>query len=295
MAAPTADKKPLWLAAAPAVFVLLWSAGYSVAKLGLHYADPLTFLALRYVCVLALLLPLWAIIRPPLPATGMQWRNLAIIGLLMQGLYFSMSYIAFTHGASAGAVAIIMGLQPILVGLLAPMLLAERVSVLRWLGLILGLAGACLVILGRSAIEVTDPVGIAAALAGLASITAATFFEKRFGVAAHLLTSNTIQYAVALCVVAPLAVGLEEMRIEATGPFLASLAYLVIGNSLVAITLLLAMIRHGEASRISALLFLVPPLAALIAWVLLGEAMPAISWAGMAVAAAGVYLATRPA
>lgn len=293
-AAPGTTKTPLWLATAPAIFVLLWSGGYAVAKLGLQFADPLTFLALRYVIALAVLVPLWGIVRPPLPASGREWRNLAIVGLLMQGLYFSLSYMAFSHGVSAGVVAIIMGLQPILVGLLAPLVLAERVTLLRWLGLILGLSGATLVILGRSAIEVTSLVGIAAGIAALCSITAATLFEKRFGVSVHPLTSNSIQYAVALAVVLPLAFMLEEMRVEVTWPLMASLGYLVVGNSLIAITLLLAMIRHGEASRISALLFLVPPLAAVIAWLLLDEVMPPLSWAGMAVAGAGVYLATRP-
>jgi drug/metabolite transporter (DMT)-like permease len=74
--------------------------------------------------------------------------------------------------------------------------------------------------------------------------------------------------------------------------FVAALAYLVIGNSVVAVGLLLAMIRAGEVSRVSALLYLVPPIAALIAWLLPGEVMPLLAWPGMAVAAAGVFIAT---
>ena len=89
--------------------------------------------------------------------------------------------------------------------------------------------------------------------------------------------------------------GFEAMAVDWTADFVASLAYLVIGNSLIAITLLLAMIRHGEASRVSALFFLVPPGAALIAWAVIGEAMPAVAWAGMALAAVGVALVGRPA
>lgn len=58
-------------------------------------------------------------------------------------------------------------------------------------------------------------------------------------------------------------------------------------------TLLLAMIRAGEVSRVSALFFLVPPLAALIAWVLIGEVIPLVAWPGIIIAAGGVYIATR--
>ena len=63
--------------------------------------------------------------------------------------------------------------------------------------------------------------------------------------------------------------------------------------AVIAVGLLLAMIRAGDVSRVSALFFLVPPLAALLAWVMLGEVMPPMAWPGMALAAAGVFLATR--
>ena len=86
---------------------------------------------------------------------------------------------------------------------------------------------------------------------------------------------------------------LETFQINWTWEFSLALSYLVIGNSVIAVGLLLAMIRAGDVSRVSALFFLVPPLAALLAWLLLGEIMPPIAWAGMVIAAFGVYLATR--
>ena len=102
-----------------------------------------------------------------------------------------------------------------------------------------------------------------------------------------------MQYSVGLLVTAPLAVWLEPMRVEWTGALFGSLAYLVVGNSLVAISLLLAMLRHGEASRVSALFFLVPPCSAVIAYAALDEAIPALAWPGMALAALGILLVTR--
>jgi drug/metabolite transporter (DMT)-like permease len=287
--------KPAWLWLAPAIFLLLWSGGFAVAKLGLLHADPITFLALRYALVLAVLLPLVPVVRPPWPQRRVDWLHLAVVGFLIQAAYFGLCYIAMGFGLSAGAVALIVSLQPILVGLLAPRLAGERVGALGWVGLTLGLAGAGLVIAARSAIEATSPWGILCAVGGLAGMTAATLYEKRFGISQHPVTANVVQYAVGLGAVLPVAWAIEEMRVEWTGELVAALAYLVIGNSLVAITLLLAMIRRGEASRVSALFFLVPPGAALIAWATIGEAMPPLAWLGMGLAAIGVALVGRPA
>lgn len=286
---------PLWLRFAPGIFLLLWSGGFAFAKNGLGYAEPITFLALRYLLVLAVLAPLVAVLRPSLPRRRIDWVHLAVVGLLIQVLYFGLSYLALWLGVSAGGVALIVSLQPILVGVLAPRLTGETLSRLRWVGLGLGLAGAALVILARSGVEPMSTLGVFCALGALAGMTAATLYEKRFGVAQHPVTSSSVQYAVGLALVLPLAWALEDMRVQWTADLLIALGYLAIGNSLISISLLLAMIRHGEASRVSALFFLVPPGAALIAWLLIGESLPAPAWAGMALAALGVGLAGRPA
>jgi drug/metabolite transporter (DMT)-like permease len=286
--------KPLWLLLAPAIFLFLWAAGFAVAKVGLLHAEPITFLVLRYALVIVVLAPFAAILRPPLPKRRADWLHLAVVGFLIQAGYFGLCYIALGNGMSAGAVALIVSLQPILVGLLAPRLVGENVNRLRWAGLALGLAGAALVIVARSAIEVTSAFGILCAVGGLASMTGATLYEKRFGVSQHPVTANVVQYAVGLAATLPVAWMLEDMAVEWTGELIAALAYLVIGNSLIAITLLLAMIRRGQASSVSALFFLVPPGAALVAWVTIGEAMPPLAWVGMGLAAVGVALVGRP-
>ena len=113
-------QRPLWLLAAPVIFLLLWSAGFGIAKLGLQHAEPLTLLALRYTCVLALLLPLALILRPPLPKTLRAWGDVGVTGFLIQVVYFGLCYVAFKSGVSAGAVAIIVCLQPVLVALGCP-------------------------------------------------------------------------------------------------------------------------------------------------------------------------------
>ena len=285
--------RPFWLAAAPAVFLILWSAGFGIAKLGLHHAEPMTVLALRYVLVVALLIPFALVLRPPLPATRRAWADIAFVGFLIQVVYFALCYMAFKLGVSAGGVAIIVCLQPILIALTAPRFVGERVGRMGWLGLLLGLAGAALVIGARSSIAAESPAGIALTVVALFGITLGTLWEKRFGVRHHPVTVNLIQYSVGAVVTLPLAWATETMHVDWTWEFIAALAYLVLASSLVAIGLLLAMIRAGEVSRVSALFYLVPPLSALFAWPMLGEAMPPLAWAGMVLAAGGVAIVSR--
>ncbi|WP_409761979.1 DMT family transporter, partial [Aestuariivirga sp.] len=277
-------KKPIWLIAAPFIFLLLWSAGFPVAKLGIAHAEPLSFLSLRYGLVLAIILPLLAAMRPPLPRKAADWGHLALVGFLIQTVYFGLSYLGLKAGVSAGGLAIIVCLQPLLVGILAPRFAGEKVGLMRWAGLGLGLAGAATVIVSRSSVEAEHAWGVAAAVIALFAITAATLWEKRFGKNHHPLASNAVQYAAGLAGTLPVAIALESFDFEWNPPFVGALAYLVIGNSIIAISLLLAMIRAGEVSRVSSLFYLVPPLSALLAWPMLGEEMPPLGWVGFALA-----------
>ncbi|MDO9637206.1 MAG: DMT family transporter [Pseudotabrizicola sp.] len=287
--------RPLWLIAAPAVFLVLWSAGFAIAKLGLGHAEPMTILALRYCLVLVVLLPFVVALRPPMPATARGWLDVAVVGFLIQVGYFGLCYLAFKSGVSAAGVAIVVCLQPILVALIAPRFVGEVVSPRAWLGLGLGLAGALVVILARSKVQAENPWGLLLAVGGLLGITAGTLYEKRFGITLHPVTSNMIQYAVGAAFTLPIALLTETMAVSWDAEFIAVMAYLVIGNSLLAMSLLLAMIRVGEVSRVSALFYLVPAMSALFAWPLLGEAMPPMAWAGLALAGAGVALVSRKA
>ena len=284
--------QPNWLVFAPALFLVLWSTGYVAAKYGLAFAEPMTFLTLRFGCVVVIMAALFVILRPPLPKTRMDWAHLAIVGFLLQSLYFGMCYMAFKSGLAVGTLALLLSLQPILVGLVAPSWADEKIGRQRWAGLVLGLVGAAVVIIARSEIEPPTVLSFVFAFLALFGITAGSLWEKRFGVSHHPVTSNLIGYAAGFVGVLPFMLLLETMHVDWTWEFTASLAYLVIGTSLIAVGLLLAMIRAGDVSRVSALFFLVPPFAALIAWFVLGEIMPPLAWLGMVLAGAGVFIAT---
>lgn len=286
--------RPLWLLAAPVIFLILWSAGFSVAKIGLHHVPPMTLLALRYLLAVALLLPAALVLRPPLPRSRRAFFDVAVTGFLIQVVYFGLCYLSFRAGTPAGTVAIIVCLQPILVALIAPGWVGERIGATRWLGLGLGLLGAGAVIWSRQGVGAASAFGLLTAGGGLLGITGGTLYEKRYGVSQHPLTANLIQYGVGALFTLPLALLMERFQVDWGWELTWVMAYLVIGNSLIAITLLLALIRVGEVSRVSSLFYLVPPLAALFAWPMLGEVMAPMGWAGMAVAAAGVALVARP-
>jgi drug/metabolite transporter (DMT)-like permease len=285
---------PRWLPLAPWLFVALWSGGYVPVRVGLEYCEPVFFLAVRYIGVLAVLVPAYLLMKPPLPATRREWLHLAVVGLLIQGVYFALANVAIKLGASAAGLGIVLALQPILVALIVPRFAGEVVERRAWTGLGLGLAGAVTVVLAKSSIGGATFAGILTAALALLFITAGTVWEKRFGSSQHPVVANLVQCGAAGLLALAVAAPLESFTIRWSWPFAASLAYLVIGNSIIAMTLLLAMVRHGQATRASALLFLVPPGSAGFAWLLLGEPMPPLAWAGMALAGIGVWLVGRP-
>ena len=293
--------KPIWLTLAPLIFLFLWSGGYATAKVGLQYSGPMTLLVIRYSLVVMVMLVAFAIIRPPVPDRKADWFHLAIVGFLLQSIYFGFCYISFAAGVGAGTLALIMSLQPILVGIVAPRWSNENIGWKRWLGLILGLVGTAIVIISRSEIEPPSMLGFVTAAIGLGGIAAASLWEKRFGLSHHPVTANLVGFGAGLLGVLPMALLMESSSgswnllasVDWTWEFSAVIFYLVVGNSVIAVGLLLAMIRAGEVSRVSALFFLVPPLAAIIAWILLGEVVPLIAWPGICIAAVGVYIATR--
>jgi drug/metabolite transporter (DMT)-like permease len=292
-ATPAASSSQDWLTRlSPGIFLLLWSAGFPITKLGLQYASPVTFLAIRFALSFGVLLAFFVVLKPALPRSAQAWGHLLVVGFLIQVMYFGLSYVALKAGVSAGVLALIVSLQPILVGLLAPKLVGERIGKRQWLGLILGLLGATGVIGTRSHMEVESASALLLAVGALLGITAAMLYEKRFGVAQHPVTANLVQYGVGLACFAPLAFFFEDAHVQWSATFVASMAYLVIGNSLIAVSLLLAMTRAGQVSRVASLFFFVPPAAAVLSYLMLGEAMPPAAWWAMSVAIIGVAIAT---
>jgi drug/metabolite transporter (DMT)-like permease len=277
----------------PIIFVIFWAAGFTFAKMGLQSASPFTLLCLRYACAVILFLPIFLLLRPALPTTRRAWLNVGITGLMMQVVFFTFVYHAIVFGVTAGTIAVIASLQPILVGIFAPRFTGDQVSRLQWFGLILGLIGAVVVVSQTSVVGFEAVGGILLGIFALLTMTFVTLFEKRSGTNVHPVSANLIQFAVGLIVTAPFALIFEGFAFEPTRELAVSVAYLVICNSFISVTILLYLVRVGEVHKVSALFFLVPPSAAIISYLLIGETLTTLAFAGVALAAIGVFLVRR--
>jgi drug/metabolite transporter (DMT)-like permease len=293
-----AHSPPAWIAIMPAIFVVLWSTGFVGAKYGLPYAEPFTFLLLRFVIVALLLLAAALVMHAPWPASRSEFGHIAVAGVLVHAGYLGGVFSAIHHGVSAGEVALIAGLQPVLTAAVAGPVLGERVSARQWAGFVLGFLGVMLVVSNRLAPGGAGTIGYLSAFLALAGITAGTLYQKRFCSHMDLRSGAVIQFSASAVLMAVLAPLTESMVVNWSGEFIFSLAWLVLALSLGAISLLYLLIRHGEAARVTSMFYLVPPVTALMAYALFGEWLGVTALVGMGLVVAGVALVVvraRPA
>jgi drug/metabolite transporter (DMT)-like permease len=231
----------------------------------------------------------------PWPVGRKAWLHGVVSGILIHGLYLGGVWWAVKHGLSAGVSGLLAALQPLLSALLGPYVLGERVSALQWAGVGLGLLGVVLVLspkLGPAAGE-TAWLALAVNVIGMLAVTTGSFYQKRYVSSGDLRTVTSVQYLGALIVVAPLALLTEDLRFDHSAELYAVLAWSVLVLSVVTVSLMLMMINRGEVTRVTAFIYLVPTMVALMAFVLFGETLDMLQAAGMALTCAGVYLATR--
>ncbi|MEX3918890.1 DMT family transporter [Paraburkholderia sp. BR10872] len=298
---------------APTLFVFLWSTGFVVARAIAPYADPNLFLLARFAGTAALFTIVALVMRAPWPR-GREIGKHLFAGALLQGVYLGAGYWAVAQGLSAGVMALLGALQPLLTAAIAARTFGERLPPLRWTGMSLGLAGVVLVLSPKlyaamhagggeiaDAAAATAPMHahanpllvVVVAVVSVGSITAGTLYQKTSLAQADIRSASAVQNLGAAIVAAVLALVLDETRWIATPTLWFSLAWGIAMLSGVGVTLLVWMVRHGDAARATALLFLAPPLAALESWLLFGETLTPVQMAGFGVALAGVLLARR--
>jgi drug/metabolite transporter (DMT)-like permease len=282
----------LAISAAPILFVLLWSTGFIGARYGLPYIEPMTFLAVRMVVVVVIMLAIALIAGARWPHGADVGHSLAA-GAMVHGLYLGGVFTAISQGVPAGISALIPGLQPILTSTLANRFMGEKVSPLQWLGLVLGLIGVVMVLHDRRLVAEGSVIGWAASFVSLIGITLGTLYQKRFCGKIDWRSGNTVQYAGACVLFGLCAFAFETRVIHWTGELIFAIAWLVFVLSIAAVALMYWLIRRSAATGFASLFYLVPAVTALFAYVLFGEQLDALSVVGMAVCAAGVVLANR--
>jgi drug/metabolite transporter (DMT)-like permease len=278
--------------AMPAVFVVIWSTGFIVARYGMPQAPPMKFLALRYASSIVCF-AVWAFAaRAAWPTERRQWQHLGVTGILMHAGYLGGVWAAVKLGMGAGLAALLVGLQPVLTAIWISAR-GGAVSARQWAGLVLGFLGLALVVWQKLGVGEINAPNVMLALLALVSITAGTLYQKRFLAPCDVRTANLVQLAAALVVTLPLAL-LEAEPVRWNGQMIGALAWSVLALTLGGSSLLYLLIQRGAATTVTSLLYLVPPCTALMAWLLFGEAIAVSTVVGMGMAAVGVSLVVRP-
>jgi drug/metabolite transporter (DMT)-like permease len=231
--------------------------------------------------------------RAPWPQTRSEFWHMAFAGALIQGGYLGGVFLSLSHGMPAGVSSLITALQPILAAVLSGWLLGERTNLRQWLGLVLGIAGVALVVREKWVLEGVGMVATALSVMALASISLGAIWQKRYCARVDLRTGAAIQFAAGFLVLLPYAWLFESRQVTWSLELIVAIAWLVFALSLGAVFLLFWLIRHGAATKVASLMYLVPPCTALVAWPLFGETYTAFSAAGMALAMLAVWLVSK--
>ncbi|MBX2879025.1 MAG: DMT family transporter, partial [Granulosicoccus sp.] len=246
--------------ATPLVFVLMWSTGFIFTRMGVPYAEPLTFLCLRMMLAAALILVITFFVNVSWPTRKMDWVHSAVVGILIHGIYLGGVFVAIDLGLDTGITALIVGLQPLLTVAFAAIWLAERLSIQKLIGVLLGFVGITVIILHRGPeIDLTAKTGLWFCIAALLGISAGTLYQKKFCTRTDLLPATFIQYLANSLFLSVLVLNFESAQIEWTREFIFALTWLILVLSLGAVILLMWLIRTGEAGKVASLFYLVPP------------------------------------
>jgi drug/metabolite transporter (DMT)-like permease len=281
----------------PLVFVGLWSSAFVTAKVGVQYATPFAMLMLRFgivSCLFGLIMLLARLWRktpqtaPDKPVIALT----ALVGLLLHGIYLGSVFFALTRGLPAGIAALIVSLQPLLASGLAIILFDEKLRPAQIIGMLAGIVGVVLVLLPKMG-GVLPVIGLVSVTIGLGAVTGGTLLQKKIGGRIDLLTGNLIQSVAATAFFLVICATIEPPVIDWQPPFLMALAWLVLMVSMGAYLILMVMIQRDSMAAVSSLMFLVPPVTAIIAAIGFDEPLTLLGVIGFCVTSAGVYLVTR--
>ena len=282
---------------APALFVLLWSTGFTGIRYGIPYAPPFTFIAIR-MAIASVLLALISLaitkrFTRDLPTIGKS----VLVGMTIHGAYLGGCFYGVKQGMPAGITALICSLQPVLVSVFSSIFFQEKLSPRKWLGLGLGLAGLVLVIapkLQSSGEQGLPMAGVIAVFIALLGGTSGTLLQKKFGSGVEVLSGTSWQYVATGSLMGSLALIFEgDQSITWNASFIFSLTWLIVALSIGAILILYFLLARSSAASVSSLYYLVPAVTAVEAYFLFGEKIGLVTAVGTLVTIAGVALVVR--
>ncbi len=294
VAAPAATSR-VKLALMVLGFILLWSSAFSAGKLAIADCPPLIFLAARFLAAGLLMLAI-------APLSGIRWtlsrRDIAVfaaLGIANQAVYLGIGYIALKT-VSAGLAALIISANPIVTAVFAVLVLGERMTWRKVLGLLLGLGGVAFIVQSRLTLGTDHLIGIVLSVLALFSLVGGTILFKLYAPKQGLWVGNGVQSLAAGIAVLPFALGFESFHdVVPTASLLAAFAYNVLLVSIFAYLLWFRILTVSGATAASSYHFLIPPLGMLFGWLVLGEHLETADLLGIVPVALGIWLVTRPA
>lgn len=276
----------------PIIFVVLWSSAFITSKIIVDNASPFFSLSFRFIVVSFFFLLFFLIFSKKCFFTFNNILHASISGLLFHGFYLGGVFYALSNGASASLIALIVSLQPILTSTLARIFLNENLSRLQWFGIFLGFLGALIVILKDLNNNLTL-LAFCAGLIGLLSSSLGIIWQKKIVSDLSLSANNFIQALSASIFHFILAVCFENYFINFTSSFIIAMAWQIFAVSLGAFLILMWLLQHNKANEISTLFFLVPPISAVMAYIILDEIFVMQDLAGLFISSVGVFIVTK--
>ncbi len=272
------------------LFVLLWSSGFLAGVFATRDVPGLSLATVRLLLAGGLLIAVAAATGARWPRDRREWRDLVVTGVLIQAVQYGATSCALAFGVSAGLAALVLCLSPVVVAALGGPVLGERLGPLGWLGSAVAVAGAIV-----AGVDHLDDGGSAAGLVllglGLAGFAAGTVHQKRVGATMDLRTGSAVQVLVGAVVLAPLALLVDGgVVLPRTATGAGGLAWVTVVNSCVAVLLLFVLLRRRTAASVSGLLYVVPPVTAVLAVPVLGQRLEPQTLIGLAVTLVGVAL-----
>lgn len=279
---------------APALFVLLWSTGFIVARYGTHDAGPFTFLAIR---LLLAAVALWviAIITKAPKLERIHIAPTVAVGICMHALYLGGVFFAVSQGLPSGVSALIAGLHPVLTSFVGNWVLKEKLRPLQWCGIGLGVLGVVAVLIDRRNAHSTGitALAITAMIISVIGMASGTVLQRARGRAMPLLRGTSLQYVAASAIMFVSAITNEHWRFHSTARVWFSLAWAVIVLSIAAVLIMMVLLSKHAAARVSSLFFLTPALSTIEGAVLFRERLGALAVLGLIIALCGVWLTMR--
>ena len=279
---------------APWIFVVIWSSGFVVAKYAFNSSDVIFFLAIRLFIAAGILALLTLAFGQSLKLSKSDFLASLVIGIALHTLYLGGVWEAIAQGSPAGIASVITSMQPIFVSVLAIKFLGESLSKRELVGLTLGFAGVALVL--SPAFSLTGEMTLWALLLLAIAVfgsTSATLLQKKMGHSIPLLAGTTYQFLISAIILMVISIATGRTSLDWNLESFLAMSWAVLVTSVIAILLLLWMLTRGSAARVSSLLYLVPPMAAIQAFLLFGEKLNPQAIIGILMTAVGVALVQK--